>query len=183
MILSNRVCSNIEAENWTLKQQLKWNLWVQSLSHEYHWLPWQENFSYHIKQTLFILFTTICWSHLIATPKINWHIFTCITIHQTFVRHEPWRRQYTLTSKFWIPFDLHSYNHFQQTTDGRHTNHSKQYIIIFHNFSPTRHQSKVSHGKIKPLIVLKIPSSSPCQECNHSFVNSTKITWQTYRVH
>ena len=33
-----------------------------------------------------------------ATPKITWKIFTCITIHQTFVPPEPWIRHSTSTS-------------------------------------------------------------------------------------
>ena len=78
-----------------------WNetWWGQKWLHGNHQLPWHKNISYHIKQTFFILWTNIWWSHQMSTHRITWKIFTCITINQSFVLHEPWMWHSTSTSK------------------------------------------------------------------------------------
>ena len=53
-------------------------------------------------------------------------------------------------------------------------------IVIF---SPPGYPYKVSHIKIKPPRIIKIPLSSPCQGWNYSLINSTKIKCQTHHLH
>ena len=158
--------------------------WAQSWSHENHQVHQHKHIRYHTKQNFFIFWTNITWYHQISTTKKTWQIFTCITIQQSCVLTEPWRRNYTSTSKLmgchYIRIRPVPVNN-QDTDSIKITQSIRLWSINI--VSPTGYSYKFIHIKRKLSITHKIPSSSPCQLCNYSFINSTKIKCQTYHLH
>ena len=129
---------------------------------------WSNNLNkvYTTKQTYVIFWTTIHRYHQMATPKMKWKIFTCITIHQTFTLPKPWRQHSTSTSKMVGCHSIHLLSitvNTKETTGIQITQSSR--LLSIHICSPTRNSSKVWHSKRKLSIILNIHLGSPCQIC------------------
>ena len=105
-----------------------------------------ENIIYHIKYTVFILWTTILWYHQMANHKTTWknsHASQS-TKYLSFINIEV-DTLLQLQNVEMPPF-LPSVNPYQQTIYDLNKNPLKQY---------TGKSSKTSHSKIKLSIILK----------------------------
>ena len=103
-LLRKLVSTTYLAVNWSSKIGT-WNIYWgktwrdQIWTHKKHWPHWNKSISHHIKQIFFVFWRTNHWYREIATPKINWQIFTCISIQQIFILPELWSRHSTSNSK------------------------------------------------------------------------------------
>ena len=143
-------------------------------------LTWKYQLSH---KKIFILWTNICWYHQMTTSIITWKIHTN---HNSPKLYPPWTLKAKLYHHFkileghWIrilkiPINRQDINRIRITLSS-----ILWYLIIF---SPTRHPYKFRHSKIKLSIIIKIPSSSPCQGRTYLFLYSTKIKCQNYHLH
>ena len=119
-----------------------------------------------------------------ATPKINWKIFTCIKIHQTFSLPKPWRQHSTSTSTMVGCHSIYLLSitiNTKEPTGIKITQSSR--LLSIKISSSTGNSSKVRHSREKISRTLNIHPGSPCQICYYSFINRTKIKCQIYHLH